>query len=80
MHALRVASGEVDRGALHRVTVEELAIPEQEALESVLAANALPDIVQYRFQCTVCGDRFDLFADTHHGNGGWTREGEKEAL
>ena len=80
VHALQVAAAEVDRGALRRTNVEDLDIPEQQALDSILAANVLPDIVQYRIQCAVCGDRFELFADTHHGTGGWTREGERDAL
>lgn len=80
LHALQVATAEVDRGALRRMNVEDLDIPEQQALDSILAANVLPDIVNYQFQCTVCGDRFELSADTYHGNGTWTREGEKDAL
>ena len=80
LHALQVAAAEVDRGALRRTDVEDLDIPEQQALDSILAANVLPDIVQYRFQCAVCGDRFELLADTRHGTGGWTREGERDAL
>ena len=80
LHALQVAAAEVDRSALRRMNVEDLDIPEQQALDSILAANVLPDAVLFHFQCTVCGDRFKLFADTYHGSGGWTREGERDAL
>jgi len=76
IHALQVAAAEVDRGALEQVRVVDHTIPEQEALRSAISAGALPDIVLYRFKCTVCGDGFELFADTHHGTGGWTRNDE----
>ena len=76
LHALQTAAAEVDRGALERMSVADLGIREQQALDSAFAASALPDAVRYRFQCTVCGDRFELFADTDTGSGGWTREGE----
>ncbi len=77
VHAVQVAAAELDRGALERVRVEEPGIPEQAAIRSALSAGALPDIVLYRFKCCVCGDRFELFGDTFHGNGGWTRNDEK---
>ena len=73
IHALQVAAAEVDRGALEQVRVVEHAIPEQEALRSAISAGALPDVVLYRFKCTVCGDGFELRSDTYHGGGGWTR-------
>ena len=76
LHAIRLAAIEVDRGALSRILAEELSGPEHEALESAFASNALPGVVRYRFKCTVCGDRFELIADTANGAGGWTREGE----
>ena len=74
LHALQVAAFEVDRGALRRLRAEDLDIAEQQALNSMLDASALPDTVRYRFECAVCGDRFELFADTHRGGGRWTRE------
>ena len=43
-----------------------------------IAADTQGDIVHYRFLCQVCGDRFNLFADTYHGRGRWTREEGKE--
>ena len=46
----------------------------QGALESGLAIGALPQRVQYRFRCEVCGDHFSLTADMSQGLGGWTRE------
>ena len=73
IHALQVAAAEVDRGALEQVRMVEHAIPEQEALRSAISAGALPDVVRYRFKCAVCGDGFELHADTYHGGGGWTR-------
>lgn len=74
LHALQVAAAEVDRGVLERIQRDALTVREREALDSALVSEALPDTVRYRFQCTVCGDRFELHADTCHASGGWTRE------
>jgi len=76
VHAVRLATEEVDRGVLRRVAHEQLAAAEQEALDSSLASGALPDNVRYQFRCEVCGDLFSLWADTNTGEGGWTREGD----
>ena len=80
VHALQVAATELDRGALERVRVVDHTIPEQAAIRSALSSGALPDIVLYRFKCAVCGDKFELSADTYHGGGGWTRNDERNAL
>lgn len=74
VHAVRLATEEVDRGVLSRVAAEPLGTYAQEALDSSLASGALPDVVRYRFRCEVCGDRFTLHADPATGEGGWTRE------
>jgi hypothetical protein len=74
VHAVQVAAAEVDRGVLIRDDREELTTREREAVESVLASEALPGNVRYRFRCSVCGDRFELLAETYSGNGGWTRQ------
>jgi len=79
VHAIRLATEEVDRGVLSRVGVERLTPSVQEALDSSLDSGALPDHVRYRFRCEVCGDRFTLHADTGTGQGGWTREENQEA-
>src|SRR5512141_315604 len=73
VNAVQVAAAEVDRGVLERIHVEDLRPAEEEAMSSVFSANALPGTVRYRFKCTVCGDRFELYADTTEGTGGWTR-------
>lgn len=74
LHALQVAAAEVDRGVLARVHVEELSASGREAMQSIFAAQSLPDTVRYRFRCTVCGDLFELWADTSDGSGAWTRQ------
>jgi hypothetical protein len=79
MNALQVAAGEVDRGVLEPVSVGDRTIPEQVAIGSALQAGALPDVVLYRFRCTICGDDFELAADTYHGNGEWRRNDERNA-
>jgi hypothetical protein len=76
VHALQVAAVEVDRGALVRVQATERSIPEQVAIRSAISAGALPDAVLYRFKCAVCGDAFELTADTAQGTGGWSRNDE----
>ena len=80
MNALRVAAEEVDRGVLAPVVVADRTIPEQVAIGSALQAGALPDVVLYRFKCTVCADNFELAADTYHGGGEWKRNDERNAL
>jgi hypothetical protein len=80
VHAVRLATEEMDRGVLSRVTTHSLAPSEQEALDSALGSGALPNSVHYRFRCEVCGDHFTLLADTSSGQGGWTREAGKDAL
>jgi hypothetical protein len=79
VNALRVAAEEVDRGVLAPVTVADRTIPEQIAIGSALQAGALPDVVLYRFKCTVCADDFELAADTTLGNGEWRRNDEHAA-
>jgi hypothetical protein len=74
VHALRLATEEMDRGVLCRLTTHSVSAPEQEALDSSLESGALPNSVLYRFRCAVCGDRFTLSADIGSGEGGWTRE------
>lgn len=74
LHAVQTAAAEVDRGVLRRVAAPELTTRESEALDSALEARALPDLIRYRFECTQCGDAFDLVADTHDGSGSWTRQ------
>jgi hypothetical protein len=80
LHALQVAAAEVDRGVLIRVNRDELTDRERESFESALASEALPNNVRYRFKCSVCGDLFELHAETYSGTGGWTRQGKPDAL
>jgi len=79
VNALKVAAEEVDRGALVPVASRERTIPEQVAIGSALWAGAFPDAVLYHFKCTVCGDQFELAADTEHGSGEWRRNDERNA-
>jgi hypothetical protein len=74
IHALRLASEEVDRGVLRKLVAETPTDAEREALASVLDSGAMPDAIRYRFACVVCGDEFTLAADTTHGTGGWVRQ------
>lgn len=74
VHAVRLATEEVDRGVLSRAACAALGSAAQEALDSSLDSGALPDRIRYRFRCEVCGDHFTLEADTGTAQGTWTRE------
>ena len=74
VHAVQVAAQECDRGVLRRLAAPQRSVHEQEALDSMYAARALPAALDYRFECTLCGERFRLEADPAHGTGRWTRE------
>ena len=80
VNALQVAAGEIDRGVLEPLPAGDRTHPEEVAIRSALQAGALPDVVLYRFRCTICGDRFELSADTAQGNGEWRRNEERNAV
>jgi hypothetical protein len=77
IHAVRLATEEVDRGVLAHVRPRQLEGAAQEALDSSLESGALPSSVTLKFQCNQCGDLFTLAGETASGAGGWTREGEE---
>jgi hypothetical protein len=74
VHAFQVAASEADRGVLRRLHTEQRTAAEDAAVRSALASESLPGSLRYRFECTVCGDRFELWGDTASGEGAWTRE------
>jgi hypothetical protein len=74
IHAVRLATEEMNRGVLCEVKAAIRGPAEEEAMASVISSGALPGTVHYRFRCQVCGDGFTLLADTDHGRGSWTRE------
>ena len=76
LHALQVAGQELDRGVLRRVDPPARTDAVHEALMSAYSAQALPDAVRYAFECTTCGERFELTADMRAGTGRWSRSGE----
>ncbi len=80
LNAVAVALGEVNRGTLKQVPIDSPVIEEQLPLASFAESTERPDIVMYCFRCEKCGQKFKLFADTYHGGGGWTQEGETDAL
>jgi hypothetical protein len=73
VNALQGAAGEVDRGVLVPLVERDQTIPELMAVRSALESGALPGVVRYRFNCSVCGDGFELSADTNLGTGEWKR-------
>jgi len=76
VHAFQVAAAEMERGVLRRTQAAEHSVAEQQALDSIRSAGAVPGAVVYRFECSVCGDRFELAAEIDQGTGGWTRNDE----
>ncbi len=40
------------------------------SFRALAETNAWGDIVDYYFECPVCGSIYRLFADTYHGSGG----------
>jgi hypothetical protein len=74
VHAFQVAAAEMERGVLRRVNREERSVHEEAAVYSALRSDALPGTMRYRFECAVCGDRFELWGDSETGEGAWTRE------
>ena len=77
VHAFQVAAAEMERGVLRREAIETRTAAEESAVYSALESDALPQTMRYRFACTVCGDRFELWGDTATGEGAWAREGRR---
>jgi hypothetical protein len=38
------------------------------------------DVVDYRFECKTCGERFSLHAETYHGSGGYWEPEKSESV
>jgi hypothetical protein len=74
VHAVQTAALESDRGVLRRVERRDLAAHERAALDSAFESGHVPGTIRYRFQCTSCGDHFELVANTESGEGSWRRE------
>ena len=55
-------------------------------LEDLFKSEWPSDIVEHNLECTACGRKFQLFADTYHGHAAWgltgppTRSVEVEAV
>jgi hypothetical protein len=75
VHAVQTAAQESERGVLRRIGAPtQMGAREQTAVDSAYASGNVPGTIRYRFECTTCGDRFELLADTDRGDGGWRRE------
>lgn len=73
VYAVQLAATEMDRGVLKRVNHSDLSVAEQEALYSAVESGGAPGSLLYQFECTTCGDRFELAGDPEEGTGRWTR-------
>jgi hypothetical protein len=53
---------------------EKPALIEQPAFAELDLSQPWPDVLQYRFECPACAQRFELAIETYHGSGGvWRR-------
>jgi hypothetical protein len=39
--------------------------------EELVSTGKWEDILRYHFRCNTCEQRFELYAETYHGSGGW---------
>ena len=66
--ALRVIRDDLADGTLVLMTPETSSA--MEPFEHIDPAGPWPDVLNYAFRCTACGQRFQLDAETYHGSGG----------
>ena len=76
VHAVQTAAQETDRGVLKRVERRDLGANERAALDSAFDSGHVPGVIRYRFECTSCGEGFELVANTETGEGNWRRDGD----
>jgi hypothetical protein len=73
--AIRIASQNCADGTL----VERVFAPQLgngASFMEIAAGGNWGDFVDFRFECTSCGEKYRLLAETYHGSGGcWEPEG-----
>jgi hypothetical protein len=69
-NAASIAQANVQDGTLKEVATGKPIFEPVVSFETFATGSAWPDIVSYCFECTNCGERFALEAETYHGSGG----------
>jgi hypothetical protein len=68
---LLLAQNKLALGVLAESALPQDAVGSSQEPFSTLAANGpWPDVLQYYFHCTACGQSFRLEVETYHGAGG----------
>lgn len=39
--------------------------------DELVSSGKWEDVLRYHFRCNTCGQKFELYAETYHGSGGW---------
>lgn len=72
--AIAVARDNLADGTLSDVAADANSKP----FDELVSSGKWDDILLYHFQCSTCGQMFELSAETYHGAGGWWKPvGEK---
>ena len=76
---LQTVKAAVAQGILVSEEAAELGsfpIEQSATFQGLKPEGPWPDVIDYYFRCAKCGQRFQLSAETYHGNGGeWSRLG-----
>ena len=64
--AISVANGKVADGTIEDVTRDPVDVP----FADLANGAQWNDIVLFQFRCRQCGQKFELSAETYHGQGG----------
>ncbi len=73
--AMALAADNVLAGVIEEIEGDRDLPWAKASKEAALGQDSWADILYYRFECTSCGQRFKLAAETYHGRGGaWEAE------
>lgn len=78
-NAITIAHANVQDGTLKEIVSGKPKFEPEVSFSAVATGATWPDIVNYHFECTNCGERFALEAETYHGSGGTWRPIRPEA-
>jgi hypothetical protein len=68
--AVGIVAANVADGTLRELAPDPLLQGGNGSFAQVAAGSAWPDVFDFGFECTRCGARFSLQAETYHGAGG----------
>ena len=73
--AIALAADNVSAGVIQEIEGDQDFLFADASKDIALGKDSWADILYYRFECTNCGQRFKLAAETYHGRGGqWEAE------